>query len=60
MRRNAIDFAIPLFNEPRTALLFVKCLKAKIAEKIKILESHDVIVPSEVRSWDEFVGFKPE
>ncbi|AJR72228.1 carbamoyl-phosphate synthase (glutamine-hydrolyzing) cpa2 [Saccharomyces cerevisiae] len=58
MRRNAIDFAIPLFNEPQTALLFAKCLKAKIAEKIKILESHDVIVPPEVRSWDEFIGFK--
>ncbi|QLG71440.1 hypothetical protein HG535_0B04820 [Zygotorulaspora mrakii] len=59
MRRNAIDFAIPLFNEPQTAILFAKSLKAKLAEKIKILESNDVIVPEEVRSWEEYVGFRP-
>lgn len=59
MRRNAIDFAIPLFNEPQTSKLFARALKAKIAEKIKVLDSTDVIVPGEVRSWEEFVGFKP-
>ncbi|CCD24350.1 carbamoyl-phosphate synthase (glutamine-hydrolyzing) CPA2 NDAI_0D00360 [Naumovozyma dairenensis CBS 421] len=59
MRRNAIDFAIPLFNEPQTALLFAKALNAKLAEKMKILESKEVIIPSEVRSWEEFVGFRP-
>lgn len=59
MRRNAIDFAIPLFNEPQTSKLFAKALKAKIAEKIQVLESNDVVVPNEVRSWEEFVGFRP-
>lgn len=59
MRRNAIDFAIPLFNEPQTSKLFARALKANIAEKIRVLDSKDVAVPSEVRSWEEFVGFKP-
>ena len=59
MRRNAIDFAIPLFNEPKTSLLFAQALKETIHDKIKVLESHDVIVPKEVRTWEEFVGFKP-
>lgn len=59
MRRNAIDFAIPLFSEPKTAILFSKALKAKIAEKIKILNSNEIVIPNEVHSWDEFVGFKP-
>ncbi|QLL31500.1 hypothetical protein HG536_0B03630 [Torulaspora globosa] len=59
MRRNAIDFAIPLFNEPQTCKLFAKALKAKIAEKVRVLESNDVVVPNEVRSWEDFVGFKP-
>lgn len=59
MRRNAIDFAIPLFSEPKTAALFSKALKANIAEKIKILNSKDIVIPKEVRSWDEFVGYKP-
>lgn len=58
MRRNAIDFAIPLFTEPRTSKLFANALKEKIAEKIRVLESTDVAVPSEVRSWEEFLGFK--
>ncbi|KAL3230221.1 Carbamoyl-phosphate synthase arginine-specific large chain [Nakaseomyces bracarensis] len=59
MRRNAIDFAIPLFNEQNTALLFAKALSAKIEEKVKTLSSTELCIPSEVRSWDEFVGFKP-
>lgn len=59
MRRNAIDFAIPLFNEPQTSILFARALKAKLAEKMKVLNSNDVIVPEEVRSWEEYVGFKP-
>lgn len=59
MRRNAIDFAIPLFNEPQTSKLFARALNAKIGEKIRVLESNDVEIPSEVRSWEEFVGFKP-
>ncbi|CAR29836.1 ZYRO0G18128p [Zygosaccharomyces rouxii] len=58
MRRNAIDFAIPLFNEPRTSNLFAHALKEKVAEKLRVLESTDVAVPSEVRCWEEFLGFK--
>lgn len=59
MRRNAIDFAIPLFNEPQTSLLFAKALSAKVEEKIKVLESKDVVVPVEVRTWSEYIGHKP-
>lgn len=59
MRRNAIDFALPLFNEPQTALLFAKALSAKVGEKLKILESQDVIVPPEVRTWHEWIGQRP-
>ncbi|CDF90293.1 ZYBA0S06-05204g1_1 [Zygosaccharomyces bailii CLIB 213] len=58
MRRNAIDFAIPLFTEPRTSLLFARALKEKVAEKVKVLESTDVIVPPEVRCWEEYLGYK--
>ncbi|EDK42003.1 carbamoyl-phosphate synthase arginine-specific large chain [Lodderomyces elongisporus NRRL YB-4239] len=60
MRRNAIDFAIPLFNEPNTSQLFASCLKAKIGDKVKfdtIPES--VVVPKEVQRWSEFIGGKP-
>ncbi|CCE64798.1 hypothetical protein TPHA_0I02970 [Tetrapisispora phaffii CBS 4417] len=58
MRRSAIDFAIPLFNEHETSLLFAKCLQKKVDEKIKILNSNDVVIPPEVHSWDEVLGFK--
>lgn len=53
MRRNSIDFGLPLFNEPRTALLFAKTLEAKLPS----LGSAEV--PPEVRRWSEFVGGKP-
>lgn len=53
MRRNAIDFGIPLFNEPRTAMLFAKTLQAKLSQ----LGQKEI--PSEVRRWSEFVGGKP-
>lgn len=53
MRRNAIDFGLPLFNEPRTALLFAKSLATKLPE----LGSKEI--PPEVRRWSEFVGGKP-
>lgn len=56
MRRNAIDFAIPLFNEPKTSILFAKALSVHIKEKVAALNSEIVIVPNEVRSWDEYVG----
>lgn len=59
MRRNAIDFAIPLFNEPNTSVLFSQCLKEKLPEKIANAKSESVIIPSEVRRWSEFIGGKP-
>ncbi|CEP63861.1 carbamoyl-phosphate synthase (glutamine-hydrolyzing) CPA2 LALA0_S09e04148g [Lachancea lanzarotensis] len=59
MRRNAIDFALPLFNEPQTALLFAKALTQKVGEKLKVLESSDVLVPPEVQTWHEWIGQRP-
>ncbi|KAL9621828.1 MAG: hypothetical protein Q9160_003801 [Pyrenula sp. 1 TL-2023] len=50
MRRNAVDFGVPLFMEPKTALLFAQCMDAKLPRKEGI--------PSEVRSWSEFAGSK--
>ncbi|ABN68520.1 Multifunctional pyrimidine synthesis protein CAD (includes carbamoyl-phophate synthetase, aspartate transcarbamylase, and glutamine amidotransferase) [Scheffersomyces stipitis CBS 6054] len=60
MRRNAIDFAIPLFNEPNTSLLFAQCLKSNIANKQPFdVIPENVVIPSEVRRWSEFIGGKP-
>ncbi|EGD96021.1 carbamoyl-phosphate synthase [Trichophyton tonsurans CBS 112818] len=50
MRRNAVDFGVPLFMEPKTALLFARCMSEKLPKKEGI--------PSEVRSWSDFVGRK--
>lgn len=58
MRRNAIDFGIPLFNEPQTSLLFAKALKEKIGTKLN-KEEGVVEIPHEVRRWSEFIGGKP-
>jgi carbamoyl-phosphate synthase large subunit len=58
MRRNAIDFGIPLFNEPQTSLLFANALKAKIHTKLSQKEG-EVVIPAEVRRWSEFIGGKP-
>lgn len=59
MRRNAIDFGIPLFNEPQTSLLFAKALKAKINTKLEQNEEGPIKIPAEVRRWSEFIGGKP-
>ncbi|ODQ81015.1 hypothetical protein BABINDRAFT_34372 [Babjeviella inositovora NRRL Y-12698] len=60
MRRNAIDFAIPLFNEPNTSLLFAKALQQNIHTKTFDYENFDNIqVPVEVKRWSEFIGGKP-
>lgn len=60
MRRNAIDFGIPLFNEPNTSLLFAKCLKQKIGAKISFLTLPETFeIPNEVRRWSEYLGGKP-
>ncbi|CAZ82368.1 unnamed protein product [Tuber melanosporum] len=52
MRRNAVDFNVPLFMEPKTAVLFAQCLSEKLPlEREKI--------PGEVKRWSEFIGGKP-
>ncbi|EXJ74279.1 carbamoyl-phosphate synthase arginine-specific large chain [Cladophialophora psammophila CBS 110553] len=50
MKRNAVDFGVPLFMEPKTALLFAQCMNAKLPRQEGI--------PPEVRSWSEFAGSK--
>ncbi|KAK8137732.1 carbamoyl-phosphate synthase arginine-specific large chain [Apiospora sp. TS-2023a] len=51
MRRNAVDFGVPLFMEPQTAMLFAQCMSEKLPRKEG--------VPSEVRRWSDFIGGKP-
>ncbi|KAI5776493.1 hypothetical protein EDC01DRAFT_792100 [Geopyxis carbonaria] len=51
MRRNAVDFNVPLFMEPKTAALFAQCL----SEKLPLAEG----VPAEVERWSKFIGGKP-
>ncbi|KAH8200720.1 hypothetical protein TruAng_005109 [Truncatella angustata] len=51
MRRNAVDFGVPLFMEPQTAMLFAQCISEKLPRKEGI--------PSEVRRWSDFIGGKP-
>lgn len=48
MRRNAVDFGVPLFMEPKTAVLFAQCMSEKLPKEEGI--------PSEVRPWADFVG----
>ncbi|KAL5365118.1 hypothetical protein BJX96DRAFT_158558 [Aspergillus floccosus] len=50
MRRNAVDFGVPLFMEPKTALLFAQAM----SEKLPRAEG----IPAEVRSWSQFAGRK--
>lgn len=59
MRRNAIDFGIPLFNEPNTSLLFAQALEAKLPAKLEAAKSDKVIIPDEVQRWSQFIGGKP-
>ena len=54
-RRNAVDFGLPLLNNARTALLFVESL-AKKMEEGGLRGYAEGKIPSEVRSWREFVG----
>ncbi|TVY81827.1 Carbamoyl-phosphate synthase arginine-specific large chain [Lachnellula suecica] len=51
MRRNAVDFGVPLFMEPKTAELFAQCMSVKLPRKEGI--------PGEVRRWSDFIGGKP-
>ncbi|KAJ5963745.1 uncharacterized protein N7479_003621 [Penicillium vulpinum] len=50
MRRNAVDFNVPLFMEAKTAQLFAQCMSEKLPRTEEI--------PSEVRTWSNFVGGK--
>ena len=52
MRRNAVDFGVPLFMEGHTAKLFARCMAAKLPKE-------EGTIPSEVRRWSEFIGGKP-
>ncbi|KAF8520823.1 carbamoyl-phosphate synthase [Gautieria morchelliformis] len=54
-RRNAVDFGLPLLNNARTAALFVESLRRKIPEG-GLRKYSEGRIPSEVRSWREFVA----
>ncbi|KAI0079302.1 carbamoyl-phosphate synthase [Panus rudis PR-1116 ss-1] len=54
-RRNAVDFGLPLLNNPRCAQLFVEALAKKIPQG-GLRKYTEGKIPSEVRSWREFVG----
>ncbi|EKM53418.1 uncharacterized protein PHACADRAFT_125136 [Phanerochaete carnosa HHB-10118-sp] len=54
-RRNAVDFGLPLLNNARCAQLFVEALAKKIPQG-GLRKYTEGKIPSEVRSWREFVG----
>ncbi|KAL6298271.1 carbamoyl-phosphate synthase [Sparassis latifolia] len=54
-RRNAVDFGLPLLNNARCAQLFVESLAKKIPQG-GLRRYTEGKIPSEVRSWREFVG----
>jgi len=54
-RRNAVDFGLPLLNNARNAQLFVESLARKISQG-GLRKYSEGRIPSEVRSWREFVG----
>ncbi|PWN47839.1 putative arginine-specific carbamoyl-phosphate synthetase, ammonia chain [Violaceomyces palustris] len=53
-RRNAVDFGLPLLNEPRSALLFVEALEARMPLGC-LRPWEEGNIPSEVKSWKEWV-----
>ncbi|TCD64558.1 carbamoyl-phosphate synthase (glutamine-hydrolyzing) cpa2 [Steccherinum ochraceum] len=54
-RRNAVDFGFPLLNNAQCAQLFVDALAKKIPQG-GLRKYTEGRIPSEVRSWREFVG----
>ncbi|CAK5282417.1 unnamed protein product [Mycena citricolor] len=54
-RRNAVDFGLPLLNNAQCADLFVESLARKIPQG-GLRKYTEGRIPSEVRSWREFVG----
>jgi hypothetical protein len=55
--RNAVDFGLPLLNNARNAQLFVESLAKKIPQG-GLRKYSEGRIPSEVRSWGEFVGIR--
>ncbi|KAF9228415.1 carbamoyl-phosphate synthase [Gyrodon lividus] len=55
-RRNAVDFGLPLLNDAKCAVLWVEALKRKMTGRDGLRGYEEGKVPSEVRSWREFVG----
>lgn len=56
-RRNAVDFGLPLLNDAKTAELFIEAMARKIPTG-GLRSYAEGRIPSEVRSWSEFVGSK--
>lgn len=59
MRRNAVDFGVGLFMEPKTAVLFARCMAEKLQPEGQEVQVEEGSVKSEVRRWSEFIGGKP-
>lgn len=57
-RRQAVDFGLPLINEARCAELFVDALERKITRGELTGTYEEGRIPSEVRSWSDFIGHK--
>ncbi|TNY20630.1 spermidine synthase [Rhodotorula diobovata] len=60
-RRNAVDFGIPLISRPELASLYVSALARKMA-KHEVGKPDNYVegrIPSEVKSWSEWVGGHP-
>jgi carbamoyl-phosphate synthase large subunit len=55
--RNAVDFGLPLLNNAQCAKLFVDALKLKVPQG-GLRPYTEGKVPTEVRSWSEYVGYK--
>jgi carbamoyl-phosphate synthase large subunit len=55
--RNAVDFGLPLLNNAQCAQLFVEALQQKLPQG-GLRGYVEGRIPSEVRSWSEFVGFR--
>ncbi|KAG9312067.1 carbamoyl-phosphate synthase subunit arginine-specific large [Chiua virens] len=55
-RRNAVDFGLPLLNNAKCAALWVEALRRKMADGRGLVGYEEGHVPSEVKSWREFVG----
>lgn len=57
LSRNAVDFGLPLLNNAQCAELFVESLARKISQG-GLRSYEEDRIPSEVKSWAEFVGVK--